>query len=81
MIEHYIPQLQDMYPDLLYACVKCGHTKKVSGIGTNLPDLTCRCEYPEVINEMIEMIPKLPVKKPKDTRLGLRLRRQWRQKQ
>jgi len=65
----------DMYPDLLYMCLDCGATKRTVGIGTILGDLTCRCSYPLRINQMVQMIPKLPVKKPKDTRIRFRLRR------
>ena len=68
----------DRYPDLLYMCPRCGATKQIVGIGTLLGDLTCRCEYPLRINGMIQMIAKLPVKKPKDTRKRFRLARKWR---
>ena len=70
-------KLYDEYPDRLYMCPDCGRTQKVVGIGTNFPDLSCRCKMPEYMNMMIEMIPKPPIKKPKDTRKQFRLKRKY----
>ena len=63
--ERYI-NVKDEYPDTLYACPNCLRTQKVVGIGTVMPDLTCKCEYP-IINQMVEMIPKLPEDKDGET--------------
>jgi hypothetical protein len=69
-----------IYPEkIMYACLICGATKNIVGIGTLTGTLDCYCQYPTVINKMVEMIPKLPPKKPKDTRKRFRLARQWRQ--